>query len=400
MKQGKIDASVYLLVLIILLLIGGTIFTVFILRQDPLEEIFAGDRVINTLFIIEDQKKPLSSFVLLYYPATKRAAVFDIPGEVGLIIQQINRVDRIDTVYSPQKPDPYEVEIERLLGLDINFSVVFTLENFGKLVDLIEGIDIFIPSRIELLEEGDPILFPSGMVRLDGEKVRRYLAFRHEEEESEVVHTRRQRVFLGLIKRLGEQNEFLKKPAAAKFFHGLMRSDMSQTTRTRLFDELRGIDTDRVSAQIVTGNIREVSGQRLIFPYYDGSLIKEVVRQNLSSLTRQVEGTMTERVFTVEVLNGTPSSGLARRTADLLQGFGYDVITVGNADENDVERTEIIDRSGYDAMVRIFADLIRCQNIRSEVPAPEDMDVRNFEYKADFTLILGRDFNGRYVTNR
>jgi hypothetical protein len=26
-----------------------------------------------------------------------------------------------------------------------------------------------------------------------------------------------------------------------------------------------------------------------------------------------------------------------------------------------------------------------------------EMNLQNFEYKSDFTLIIGRDFNGRYV---
>jgi hypothetical protein len=177
---------------------------------------------------------------------------------------------------------------------------------------------------------------------------------------------------------------------------------MNPRTRSRLFDEFAGIDTDRTSVQSVGGNLREVSGQSLLIPYYDGSLVKEIVRQTLGSLTRQTEGSLSERVFTVEVLNGTPTNGLAGRTAELLRGFGYDVISIGNAERNDYEKTEIIDRSGYEDMVKTFGDIIRCGNIRSESPiqeAPEgELNIQNFEYRSDFTLIIGRDFNGRYVT--
>jgi anionic cell wall polymer biosynthesis LytR-Cps2A-Psr (LCP) family protein len=403
-KRQKIDASVFLLGVIVILLVIGVFFTFQTLRSDPLEEALSGDRVINTLFVIEDNGKPLCSYVLMYYPQTRRAAIFDVPGEVGLIIPRIDRVDRIDTVYDPQKIGTFEGEIESLLGIDISYSLVFTLENLGKAVDLIEGVELFIPMPVSVYDDWEPVFLPSGVTRLDGDKSRLYLTYQLDEEENELANFRRQRFFLGLIKRLGEQNEALKNPAIAQMYQSLIKTNMNQRTRIRLFDEFTGIDTDRVTIQSVGGNTREVSGQILLFPYYEGNLIQEIVRQSLGSLTRQVEGTLTDRVFTVEVLNGTGTTGLAGRTAELLRGFGYDVISIGNADRSDYETTFVVDRSGYEDVVRTFADIIRCDDIQFETPAPDlleqefEINIQNLEYRSDFTLIIGRDFNGRYVT--
>jgi anionic cell wall polymer biosynthesis LytR-Cps2A-Psr (LCP) family protein len=341
----------------------------------------------------------------MYYPGTKRAAVFDVPGELGLIIKKINRVGRIDMVYEPQRTGVFETEVETLLGVDINFSVVITIENLGKVVDLIEGVEIFIPSPVAVYDETAPVLFPSGVTRLDGDKARSYITYQLPEEENDIATFRKQRFFLGFIKRLGEKNEVLKNSSASQMFQSFIKTGMSQRTQMRLLDEFASIETDRVNINSVGGNAREVSGQVLLFPYYDGSLIKEIVRQSLGALTRQVEGSLTDRVFTVEILNGTGTTGLAGRTAELLRGFGYDVIAIGNAERGDYESTEIIDRSGYEEMVRTFAEIIHCTNIRFEDPIPEEispemgMYLQSFEYKSDFTLIIGRDFNGRYVTD-
>ncbi len=399
MKSSSLDTSIILLVVIILIIIGGSVFAIIALRSDPLEEVFAENSVINTLMIIEKDKKPLSSFVLMYYPATKRAAVFDVPGEIGRIIQQIDRVDRIDTVYTPQKLKPFESEVSKLLGVEIDFTMVFTVENMGKLVDLMEGVELFIPSPVQIYDETGPILFPSGMVRLDGEKAKQYLTYHIEEEEGDAANFRRQRFFKGLIKTLGDRSAYLENSQIAQVFNTLIETNMNQRVRNRLFSELGYIDTDRMNVQAVGGNVKEVSGQQLIIPFYDGSYIKDVVRQMLLSLTRQGEGSLADRVFTVEVLNGTPTSGLARRTSDLVQGFGYDVITIGNADNSDYSKTTIIDRSGIDELGETFADIIQCKNIRRELYNPQELDSQNTEYKADFTLIIGRDFNGRYVIN-
>jgi anionic cell wall polymer biosynthesis LytR-Cps2A-Psr (LCP) family protein len=401
--KSKFDASAVLLGAIVLLLGLGIVFAVWILHIDPIEESLSGDRVINTLFVIEDKGKPLSSYVLMYYPVTKRTAIFDIPGEVGLILQRINRVDRIDTVYDPQRISIFENEIESLLGIDnINFSLIIDLNNLGRMVDLIEGVELFIPSPVRIVNEDELILFPSGMTRLDGDKAKLYVSYELPEEDRELAVFRRQRFFLGLLKRLGEQNEYLKHPMITPLFQTMIRTGMRPRMRSRLFDEFSRIDRDRINIQSVGGNVRTVSGKTLIFPLYNGNLIKDFVRQALSSLVRQSEGSMTDRIYTVEVLNGTPTNGLAGRTAEVLRGFGYDVISIGNADNNEYEKTVIIDRSGFENVVRSLGAIIQCNNIRFEALSSDsmeiDMNLQNYEYRSDFTLIIGRDFNGRYVT--
>jgi anionic cell wall polymer biosynthesis LytR-Cps2A-Psr (LCP) family protein len=399
-RRSQTDASPFFLAAILILLAGGVIFIYFSLRTDPIEEALSGDRVINTLFVLEKDKKPLSSFVLMYYPATQRAAIFDIPRDLGLIIRRINRVDRIDALYDRQKIGGFENEIEGLLGIEINFFAILGEEELGKVVDLLEGVEIFVPSPVEIYDS-PPILFPAGLVRLDGDKARVFVSYELPDDDREMTSFRRQRFFLGFIKRLGETREFLANPGAAALFHSFLITNMGRQTWQRLSSEFALIDTDRTNIQSVGGNIREISGQTLLLPSWDGSLIKQIVSQTLGAITRQAEGSLSDRVFTMEVLNGTNSNGLAGRTAELLRGFGYDVISISNADRSDVEKTEIIDRSGLIDGAKALGEIIRCRNIRSESPIVENPDIepefQNFEYRSDFTLIIGRDFDGRYV---
>jgi anionic cell wall polymer biosynthesis LytR-Cps2A-Psr (LCP) family protein len=396
---GK-DSSVFLLAAIVLLLAGGIAFALYTLRTDPVEEVLTGDRVVSVLYIIEKDQKPLSSYVLMCYPHTGRAAIFDIPGELGLLIRRINRVDRIDTVYDPDKVSNFKKEIEDLLGVEITFSIVINLENLGKAVDLVEGVELFIPARVQLSGDEGPILFPSGLCRLDGDKAMVFFSYKAPDEDPEMGVFRRQRFFISFLKRQAGLNNALKNSAVAQMYRSYMQSDLNQRAMIRLLDVFAGTDFERSSIQSVGGNFREVSGKMLLIPFYDGSLIKDIVRQTLGTLTRTADGALSDRVFTVEVLNGTTVSGLAGRTAEILRSFGYDIISIGNADHSGYEKTAVIDRSGMDRMARNFVSIIRCGNISFEAPASENPDatVQSYEYHSDFTLIIGRDFNGRYVT--
>ena len=398
MSLSKTGASRLLLGLIILLIILGIAAAVYTLRSNPVEDALSANRVISILFVIEEEKKPVSTYVLMYYPGTKRAAIFDIPGNLGLLITKINRVDRIDKVYDSARIGSFENEIEKLIGIDINFAVIFTKENLVSIVDLLEGVEIFIPSPVSYRDGEKVILFPSGITVLDGDKAGLYATYSLPDEDSDMEVFRRHRFFLGLLNRQIQMNEKLENPAVAKMYFSFFRTNMNQRTLTQLFNEFVHIDTNRTNILSVGGNLKEVSGQMLIIPRWDG-IVKEIVRQTLGALTSEIEEHFIDNTLTVEILNGTATTGLAGRTAEMLRGFGYDIISVGNADRSDYENTVIIHFSGDEAMTKAFADVISCTNIINESASTEESkgDDQSYDFKADIRLIIGRDFNGRYV---
>jgi anionic cell wall polymer biosynthesis LytR-Cps2A-Psr (LCP) family protein len=399
--KKQIDFSLFLLAGIVLIVAGAAVSVALMLNRDFEESGISDGRAITTLFIIEHEGKPLGAYLLLYNQLTKNAAAFEIPGELGLILQQINRVDRIDTVYQSGKIAPYISEVEKLFDIKVNYNFVFDMNNLGRTVDLLEGVTIFIPGDIRL-SDSEAILFSSGFTKLDGNKAVEYLCYEASDYDIETVQHRSQRFFTALIKRLGEKKDYLSDPDVIRLFQRFIETNMGMRILTQFFDELNYIDIDRFSVVPVGGNMREVSGKKLLFPLYDGSLIKEIVGQTLSDLSQRSGSTGGNRVFTVEVLNGTGEPGLAGRTAELIRGFGYDVINIGNADSTAYEFTEIIDRSNFSDESEKFAGIINCKRVISvdegkPFEAGMLIPLEDYDYKADFTLILGRDFNGRYT---
>ena len=402
MRISNTNASRFLLALIALLFITGIVFAIFAFRSNPVDDAIAANRLINTLFVIEDNNKPVSTYVMMFFPATSRASVFYVPGNLGQLIPRENRVDRIDSVYNPSAIAGYQSLIERLLGIDITFSIVISRENLTAIVDLLEGVEVFIPSSVSFRDENMFVLFPSGITVLDGAKASTFATYSLPYEDLDVQTARRQRFFMGLLGRWIRMNDMLQDPALAKKYYSFFRTNMNQRTFLRLFEEFSNIDIDRTNIQSVRGSVREISGEMMIIPHWDGNLIREIVRQTTGTLTREIEDPFSERPLTVEVLNGTSINGLAGRTAEMLRSFGFDVVSVGNADRNNYDNTVILHRSGSEDSVNSFAEVLRTTNIRREIFTQDDidenMDIHNITNRADITLILGRNFNGRYVT--
>jgi anionic cell wall polymer biosynthesis LytR-Cps2A-Psr (LCP) family protein len=392
-----------LLIGILVLAAAGIGGSFFLIRSATLEDSLSGDRMVSALFIIENGGKPLGSYVFFCYPNTRRGALFDIPQNIGLIIRTLDRVDRIDSVYDPSRPEEYRREVERLFGISLPYCVVIDMTGLRSLVDLIDGIEINIPEAIADFTQIPPVLLPAGRVILDGDKAQSYINYTALDDDAERIWTKREGFFLGLIKKIGEKQAVLANNEIKKYFHASLKTSLPPHTIDRLFEMLSRVDTDRVTAKTIEGNYRNVSGEQLLIPSYDGDLIKDIVRENLQRLSRVAESMSGDRVFTIEVLNGTSTAGLAGRTAELLRGFGYDVINIGNAENTQYDETLVVDRSGLDEFGTQFADIIRCKNIRIESPEGNTvgegigMSEEDIGYRADFTLILGWDFNGRYA---
>ena len=106
-------------------------------------------------------------------------------------------------------------------------------------------------------------------------------------------------------------------------------------------------------------------------------------------------GIQTSRIYVLEIQNGTSEDGLARRTAERFRNASYDVLSPVNADKL-YNNTVIIDHIGNHEIAMMVGEFIQCTNIQeAEIKTEEEFESNTAN--VDFTVILGKDFNGRYV---
>ena len=393
MKEGK---NIIFLLLILVMLIPSGIIVARNLKVDPISTSLSDDNVLKVLLIIEQDNVPISTNIIANYAPTRRAAMFDIPANIGLILQQLERTGGIGTLYTEKGANVYREEIEKLTGVDIPFYISCSLTDFVHLTDLIGGLSVFIPSSVDIESETyGRILLPSGSVLLDGDKVRKYLLYEDEADAEGEPVTRKQKAVLAFLRGLYEHPEIFEKEQF-KVLSPLLRSNITGEDFKQLLEYLSQTDSERLVPQRLTGAVRMVDSKELLFPFRDGQQIKEIIGQTLAALASK-EGTTLERVYALEVLNGTDTNGLARTASELYQSFGYDVIRIGNAPQSGVEHTVLIDRIGNDAVAKIVAQVVRCENIESVQVSNDHSDS---ESNVDFTLILGKDFNGYTVRQK
>ena len=400
--MGKIkirdeQKGVIFIALIILIGIAISIVFAFSLKTNTVEDALKEKGIMRTLIVVEDKDSSmLFSSVLIYNPSSQKAALVNLPGHTGAIYQSLGRVDKLEKVYSDAGITAFRNETEKLLGMTIPYYAILTLDSFIKISDYLGGMRVFISEPVDCVSEnGERWLLPSGAINLDGDKITTYLHYRLEEETEADVQERYQNAMAAFITGLHDKKFIIFNKENKKRYLDFIKTNLNEDEETTLFEAIADVDAESIIKQTITGSLRRVDGQQLLMPDNNGEFIKEAVKQT-TNLLASTDGTLTSRVYVLEIQNGTTTQGLARNTAILFQNASYDVLSPVNAPRNDYEETVIIDHLGNMDVAKIVGDFIHCTNIREATPE-EEAESSSLDAGVDFTIILGRDFDGRYV---
>jgi len=389
-SRRKFDTGLIFLVSVFLILLVSGIYIYQQVRVDPVTTSIQQGKPFAVQLMIHDGKELKYTELLFYSPSTGRAALLDIPGNLGVILPQAKKVGRIDSLYKVHSIEGYRDTIEAFVKEDIPFFLEMSFSQLERLIDLLGGIEVFIANSLEMDVKGRKIQLPSGNLHLDGGKAMVYVSLQDPEESDIDRIIRIQKFIQSLLKKIGESVEFLTHPDVVPYLKEVVRTDMETRGLLSFLREMRKLDIERMSFQRVLGNLRKVEAEDLLFPHFEGQLLRQTVKKMLETLA-STEGVRGEEAgLTLEILNGTKMPGLARRTREIYQSFGFDVVSYGNAETQEIEKTVIIDRKGNREGAARVASIIKCTNI---VSGPSTFGSQK---NADFTIVLGGDFDGRY----
>ncbi|MCK4541899.1 MAG: LCP family protein [Spirochaetales bacterium] len=396
MKPRKgFDKSILLLLAIVLVIIVTFSFFYFQVRTDKISDSIKNGEHLNILFLIHEEEQILFSEVFFYHPSTGKGAILDIPRETGSIISEINRIDRIETLFDIRHPNGYIEKIEELIDMPVGNYIQLDLQQVSEIVDLFEGLDMFIANPVEIVEKEKMVLLPSGSLTLDGDKTRIFLSYGEEGETETERIGRRQKFIQSLLKSPSKRKTLFDDEKVVNNLYGRMKTDLSKRAVVSLFREMSNLDAERLIFQRVLGLSRRVDDNLLLFPHYEGNLLKETVKQTIDSISNTEVISDEELRVTIEILNGTTVTGLAGRTAQVFESYGYDVKSVANAETQNYQKTIILDRTGNIANAQRVASLIHCNSVETRI-IPVDPDLELISDIVDVTIIIGADFNGRY----
>jgi len=393
-RRKALDRLIIILILIIVVATAGILFTK--LKTDQITSIIEAGRPVNMMIMVHDEGELIFSDLFLYDSNTGKGALFDIPGYMGSIIDKLKKMDRIDVLFDRSDPAVYSKKVSSILNVEIPFYISMDIQNFSKIVDLFDGIKMFIANPVELLDPDNLILLPSGNLVLDGAKSIAYMEY-DDKQLSDVEHIRRrQKILQSLFAQFDVNGNLLNNRELTSYLKSYITTNLKRDAFLSFFRIFSKLDTERIVFQRVLGTSRLVGEKDLLFPHYEGKLLRETVGQTIGSLANTEVISADELNVTMDILNGTGQTGLASRTAQVFKSFGYDVSRVANYEGNVLEKTVIVSRNGDRTTAEKVAEIILCKDISYDPVNYFENEITTVLNNAEIIIILGKDFDGRY----
>lgn len=328
--------------------------------------------------------------VLRVDPASTRAALLSLPRDLWVPIPG-NGNGRINEAIELGGPELLVDTVQGYLGIPINHYVQVDFQGFGRLVDAIDGVEIYFPNPVRDPRSGLDVPEP-GCISLDA---RNALGFVRSRAYQEYVDGRWRTDPTGDLGRIRRQQQFIIAALERSVERGLRNpvtlDELIDSTldAVTIDDTLDGNDLLDLGREFRRFDPASLDVYQL--PVEDDSVGGAAI---LRLLTRDAEeildifrsrdtAELSEQSVRVQVLNGTGAPGQASEASKALRDVGFATGGMGDAARLGVERTEVRYPGGSEAA----ADLVR-RWLAADAELVEDETVD------DITLVTGADWRG------
>ena len=387
-NKSQRDYKGWILIGVILFLLILTIFSGrFFRSENKLTISFQNNYIISSLFAVyDDQQKIINSFVLFFSPKSNRFKTYIsfVKNNKTVFLTIENAV--IKGISKEEIKNAYS----RLLGTKINYYLFIKDKDLVKYIDLIGGLTI---ESSELSIPDKNIYYPSGILRLDGDKVLEYLTLEASGENKHESLKRSETICKSLLVPKEDIGSSFSEKMITDYFYQYFVTNLSMNDVLIFYRQvaLRYQQSNQDFSNNFIGTIlycdKDIIDDLVIYlPKQSGNWIRSDVKASLEQLDK-IEIIDKTNVINIELLNGTDIVGFANRTKHYLESFGFKINEIGNAEEQDYKKTTIIIQNSELKALKL-AELIRCTHIKKGETTNSSVDV---------TLILGRDFDGKLV---
>lgn len=349
--------------------------------------------------------------VLTVDPLTKSAGMLSIPRDLWVPIPgygegRINTANYLGDAYDYPGGGPALAArtVQYNLGVPIHHYVRVDFSAFVELVDLIGGIDIYVPEEIKdpFYPDSnygyDPLYIPAGWVHMDGELALKYARTRHSGRGDFDRAARQQQVLLAVLDKVTRLNLLPQLlPQVPKIWETVRNSVVMDPNLTldkvvRLAHLATQIPKENLRSAVIDETCTEMwttpDGQQVLVPVRDRMReVRDYIFMMPVATPRAEDPAirLTAEAAIVHVRNGTLTPGLAQKTAEYLQSRGIQVTEYGNADRQDYAASLILVYTGKQFTAETIARLLG-------LPATAIVETPATQGGVDITVILGADY--------
>ncbi|MBP9827658.1 LCP family protein [Patescibacteria group bacterium] len=373
-----------------------------------------------------------------YRPSTNEVGMISIPRDLNVLIdgygyRKINHVNAYaELEKSGSGPQATAEALEEIFDEEIDYTIKVDFDGFSDIIDAVGGVSVYVDRSFSdptyPLDDGlgsvQSVSFTEGWAQMDGEMALIYSRSRHgtNGEGSDFARAaRQQKIILALKDKLMSMGVLLNPGKLNNILSVVMenvKTNISAWDAVSLAKYIPEVSTDTVTMHVIDGRsglVYETSlnGAYVLLPVEDDwsdfkALADAIFEPDATSAiiaNPPLEPDPTT-VVTVAVKNGTGITGLASRTAQLLESSGFIVESVGNSVNASQANTIVYDftqgtkddalaalKEYLDAEVKTDAQglLKTTALVPDGIYSPEEFSGEQIGANVDFLIMLGTD---------
>ena len=331
---------------------------------------------------IQNDGTPRSDTMMLltYDPSTKYSGMLSIPRDLWVAIPD-HGYGRINTAYSMGEGEHLPGvngkpgggaglamrTVELFLGIEIQYYAVIDFYGFIEFIDTIDKLAINVRDDITVdpLGEGNTVHLRAGVQDLDGATALAYARYRYTNGGDFERAQRQQDVIMALFEQLKWQLPELLATKSDQLFDIIQRAVKTNLTIpdiVKLAWTVVDLDVWYVKRAVIAPPEqvlyeKSTDGQQILVPIPDR--IREA-RDTIFAYEFGSGATITDAHYTreerlrdegarVTIINGSTVPGIAERTAEYLQQFGLQVVSIAGGTTGYANALEVLGAKPYAA---------------------------------------------------
>ena len=390
-KTPEFDWISIILIIIAIGIIIAAVYFIFYFKESKVLQIIEKNQSISGIFVENNGDKTDAIFLSFYNPKTEKLAFIMIPGNTRLKVEyeKSPSYDTVSNMYKKGNALVVKNTIEKLTGHKFTYYLIYKLKTVEGFVDLLEGLSINLQKSISYVNPDESIFIriPKGKNLLDGAKIKELLMYQYGEDGFKSKLENHRIVAESMLDRKMDVIDLSKNNSVIRLLMKQIDTNLSIKDIKVLMDKTKKLNSSRLLFYKMFGKTMNIKGVNYVIPIDNGKWLSYRIKE-LSKFLNDEGPIPIGDDIKIEILNGSNNPGQAQNLRNYFVEYGFNIVHFGNALRNDYEKTVVIDRVGKPILAKRIADIINCKEVYTKIDK---------SLMVDITIIIGNDFEGKYV---
>lgn len=273
-------------------------------------------------------------------------------------------------------------------GVTIDRYIRVDTDAFKEIIDLIGGVEIFVPTRMEYTDNSQGLFIDlqPGLQVLDGDQAEQFARFRRD-ATGDIGRVQRQQLLLrALREQIARPATIPKIPQAIELLQSHIDTNMSLEEMLALINVGLQLNRDKLQMVLLPGRFstpeESIVSYWILDPASRTRLMHDFFGVPLSDVFVEVTDVNINRLR-IAVQNGTDTPELSRDVARYLRDQGFRNVYVIQDSTEPLQETQIISQRG---------DLASAQAVQTRLHVGQVVPSSTGDLGSDLTLRLGQDW--------